>query len=126
MKTTDRSNSLLFISFLFALVIMFFGGFNERETPEIINLVVSISVTMAGFGLIAFQIAKVSNTLRNDFIESSVLMILSTMCGFIYLVFPADKESALLNFGELSIFVFMWGFNLFLVTLLDKRFDILK
>jgi len=126
MKSADRSNSLLIISFLVALVIMFFGGFKERETPDIINLVVTISVTMAGFGLVAFQIAKVSNTLRNDFIESSVLMILSTMCGFIYLVFPSDRESALINFGELAIFVFLWGFNLFLVTLLDKRFNILK
>jgi len=126
MKAGDRSNSLLLISFVVALVIMFFGGFKEVETPEIINLVVTISVTMAGFGLVAFQIAKVSNTLRNDFIESSVLMILSTMCGFIYLVFPLDKESTLINFGELAIFVFLWGFNLFLVTLLDKRFNILK
>ncbi|MEO6728894.1 MAG: hypothetical protein ABIM99_03145 [Candidatus Dojkabacteria bacterium] len=125
MKQKHRTNLLIFTSFFLALVIMFFGGFRERETPEIINLVVSISVTMAGFGLIAFQIAKVSNELKNDFIESSILMILSTMSGFIYIVFPPENDG-LIQFRELSIFIFLWAFNLFLVTLVDKRFNVLK
>ncbi|MEP7103275.1 MAG: hypothetical protein ABI721_01025 [Candidatus Dojkabacteria bacterium] len=125
MKAMYRTNILLLVSFILAFAMMFFGGFKEKETPEIITMVVTISVTMAGFGLIAFQIARVSNELKNDFIESSILMILSTMAGFIYLVYPAENNPGIINFGEVSIFIFFWAFNLFLITLIDKRLHIL-
>jgi hypothetical protein len=84
---------------------------------------------MAGFGLVAFQVAHASDELKKDFIESSIIMILSTLTGFFYLVYPArslDLFSFNVNFGEASIFLFFWAFILFLVVLVDRRFDFLK
>ncbi len=119
MKWVRTSKLLIFSLFLTALLI-FFGGLKEQETVNIINLVITLSATMAGFGLVAFQIAKASNELRNDFIESSILMILATITGFFYLVYPS---ATLLNFnfGEVSIFLFFWAFILFFIVLVDKR-----
>lgn len=116
---------LLVASLVIAIAIVFWGGLREKETTDIIALVTNLSVTMAGFGLVAFQIARVSNELKNDFIESSILMILSTLSGFFYLVYP-ERSFFMFNFGEISIFTFFWAFILFLIILIDKRFNILK
>jgi len=120
-----RTNTLFISSFIISLALLFLGGLKEKESVEIINLVTTLSVTMAGFGLVAFQIARASNELRNDFIESSILMILSTISGFFYLVYP-NINLLNFNFGEVSIFIFFWAFILFLVVLLDRRFNVLK
>ena len=125
MKNTKRLNTLLVISFLVATAVVFWGGLKGRETLEIINLVITLSATMAGFGLVAFQIAHGSNELRHDFIEMSILMILSTVASFFYLIYP-DKMLLNFNFGELSIFSFFWAFILLLIILIDHRLGILK
>ena len=125
MKNTARLNILLIVSFLVATVVVFWGGLKERETLEIINLITTLSVTMAGFGLVAFQIARGSNELRNDFIETSILMIMSTIMSLFYLIYP-DKIFLNVNFGELSIFSFFWAFILLLIILIDHRLGILK
>ncbi len=119
-----RTPKLLLFSLLLTLLTIFFGGLKEQESVNIINLVTSLSATMAGFGLVAFQIAHTTNELRNDFIDSSILMILATITGFFYLVYP--KISFLnFNFGEVSIFFFFWAFILFFIVLVDKRLKIL-
>jgi hypothetical protein len=74
---------------------------------------------------VAFQIANASNVLRNDFLESSILMILATISGFFFLVYP-QKTLFGTNFGEISIFIFFWAFILFLIVLVDKRFKIIR
>ncbi|OGG47418.1 hypothetical protein A3D66_01495 [Candidatus Kaiserbacteria bacterium RIFCSPHIGHO2_02_FULL_50_9] len=125
MKSTARLNILLIVSFLVATVVVFWGGLKERETLEIINLITTLSVTMAGFGLVAFQIARGSDELRNDFIETSILMIMSTIMSLFYLIYP-DKAFLNVNFGELSIFSFFWAFILLLIILIDHRLGILK
>jgi hypothetical protein len=125
MKWWAREYVLLVASLVIAIAIVFWGGLREKETTDIIALVTNLSVTMAGFGLVAFQIARVSNELKNDFIESSILMILSTLSGFFYLVYP-ERSFFMFNFGEISIFTFFWAFILFLIILIDKRFNILK
>ena len=104
---------------------LFWGGLIEKESSEVISLLVSLSVSMAGFGLVAFQIAKGSNELRHDFIETSILMIMSTVSGFFYLVFP-DAKLLGFNFGEFSIFVFFAALILFLFVLIDRRINGLK
>lgn len=118
-------NLLLLASFALAVGVVLFGGLKERETTEIIDLVITLSVTMAGFGLVAFQIGHSTDELKKDFIESSIIMILSTISGFFFLVYP-DKSLFNVNFGEISIFMFFWAFILFLIILVDRRFDILK
>jgi hypothetical protein len=120
-----HSNILILVSFLLAGIVLFYGGLKEKETNEIVTLITSLSVSMAGFGLVAFQIARASNELRNDFIETSILMILSTVTGFFFLVYP-EKTFLSINFGELSIFIFFWAFILFLMVLIDRRFNILR
>lgn len=120
-----KSHQLLIISLILAIVIMVIGGLKERETAETINLIVTLSATMAGFGLVAFQIAQASNELKNDFIDSSILMILSTLAGFFYLLYPTQSLLNF-NFGEVSIFLFFWAFCLFLIVLVDKRLKILR
>ena len=124
-QASSRMNFLLGLSFILALVILFFGGLKEQESLQIINLVLTMAVTMAGFGLIAFQVAHASNELKKDFIETSIILILSTIFGFFYLIYPSKSLFAF-NFGEASIFFFFWGFILLLIILIDKRFDILK
>jgi hypothetical protein len=76
---------------------------------------------MAGFGLVAFQIARASNELRNDFIETSIIMTASTFFGFLFLTYP-EKEYFGTNFGELSMFLFFWASILFLLVLVKRRF----
>lgn len=117
-------NVLFILSFVVAALLLFWGGFKETETLAIVSLVTTLSVTMAGFGIVAFQIGKSSNELRNDFLESSILLLLSTISGFFYLVYP-DKTVSGFNFGEASIFIFFWAFILFLIILIDRRFNIL-
>jgi len=120
-----RTPKLLLFSLLLAVLLVFLGGLKEQESTDIINLVITLSATMAGFGLVAFQIAHTSNELRNDFIESSILMILATITGFFYLVYPSIAFLNL-NFGEVSIFLFFWAFILFFIVLVDKRLRILN
>ncbi len=124
MSTDMRINVLLLTSFVLALLLLLWGGFKETETMQIVSLVTTLSVTMAGFGIVAFQIGKSSNELRSDFIETSTLLLLSTLSGFFYLVYP-DKTVFSFNFGEASIFIFFWAFILFLIILVDRRFNLL-
>ena len=128
-KANSRINILLILSLVFAVIIVFFGGLKEVESESIINIVITMSVTMAGFGLVAFQVAHASDELKKDFIESSIIMILSTLTGFFYLVYPGRSMDLFgfgVNYGEVSIFLFFWAFILFLVVLVDRRFDFLK
>ena len=68
MKHASRSFSLLLLSFALAVILLLLGGLKEKETTDIVNLVITLSVTMAGFGLVAFQISSgASNELKNDF-----------------------------------------------------------
>ncbi len=126
MKTNwSKIHTLLLTSFVLAGALLFFGGLKDKESSDVINLILTMSVAMGGFGLVAFQIAHASNELRNDFIESTILMVLSTVAGFFYVIYP---EVSLLNFnfGEVSIFIFFWALILFLMILIDKRFNFLK
>lgn len=116
---------LVIISLVLSIGIVYFGGLKEKETPEIISLLITMSVTMAGFGLVAFQVAHASDELKKDFIETSIIMIISTILGFFYLIHP-QKSLLNINFGEASIFLFFWGFILLFIILVDRRFDFLK
>ncbi len=117
---------LLAVSFVIALVVVLLGGLNEKESLNVIEIVLTMSVAMSGFGLVAFQVAHASNELKKDFIETSIIMILSTLSGFFYLVYPERSIFSWINFGEISIFLFFWGFILLLMILIDRRFDILR
>ncbi|HSX49188.1 MAG TPA: hypothetical protein VLE44_02935 [Candidatus Saccharimonadales bacterium] len=124
MKKWTKSPRIIFFSLIIAIFIVFIGGLKEQESISLINLVITLSATMAGFGLVAFQIAKASNELRDDFLESSILMILATITGFFYLIYP-NISFLNLNFGEISIFLFFWAFILFFIVLVDRRLKIL-
>ena len=124
-RAERRMRILLVISLILAFVVVIAGGLKEKESIEIIGLVITMSVTMAGFGLVAFQVAHASDELRKDFIESSIVMILSTLSGFFFLVHP-EKSIMSINFGEVSIFLFFWALILFLIVLIDRRFDLIK
>ncbi len=124
MRKWTKSPRIIFFSLIIAIFIVFIGGLKEQESISLINLVITLSATMAGFGLIAFQIAKASNELRDDFLESSILMILATITGFFYLIYP-NISFINLNFGEISIFLFFWAFILFFIVLVDRRLKIL-
>lgn len=119
------SRSLVPLSFLIAIIILFYGGLKEKESISVINLVIAISSSMAGFGLVAFQIARASNELRNDFVETSIVMIMSTISGFFFLLYP-EKTLLTFNFGEVSILMFLWAVVQFLIVLVDKRFNLIK
>lgn len=120
-----KMNILVLLSLIVAIGLLFFGGLKEKESVEIINLVLTMSVTMAGFGLVALQIGHASNELKNDFLESSVIMIASTISGFFYLVYPEISFFGI-NFGEISIVMFFWAFIILVITLIDRRFGLIK
>jgi cation transport ATPase len=120
-----RIHLMLAASFILSVIVLFGGGLISKESETIVNLIITLSVTMAGFGLVAFQIAHASSELKDDFLECSIFMIISTILGFFYLIYP-DKNLIGFNFGEASMFMFFWGFILFLVVLIDKRLNILK
>jgi cation transport ATPase len=125
MKPSTRMNIFLLVSFLVAALILFLGGLKERESLEIVQIVLTMSLTMAGFGLVAFQISHASDEIKKDFIETSIIMIISSICAFFYLIYPKINLFGL-NFGESSIFLFFWALILLLIILVDRRFDILK
>jgi cation transport ATPase len=125
MKPNTRMNILLLVSLLLAVLILFLGGLKEQESFEIVQIVLTMSLTMAGFGLVAFQISHASDELKKDFIETSIIMIISSICAFFYLVYPNISFLGL-NFGESCIFLFFWALILLLIILVDRRFDILK
>jgi len=129
MTPSRRMNILLVTSLILALIIVLFAGLKEKESIDIMNIILTMSVTMAGFGLVAFQVAHASDELKKDFIESSIILIASTLCSFFFLVYPNISigiPNYTLNFGEAGIFLFFWGFILLLIILIDRRFDILK
>ena len=125
MKANSRMNILLIVSLLLAVIILFLGGLKEQESLGIVQIVLTMAITIGGFGLVAFQVAHASDELKKDFIETSIIMIISAMCAFFYLVYPAISFLGF-NFGEASIFLFFWALILLLIILIDRRFDILK
>ncbi len=124
-NTNRRMNIFLAISFLLAVLILILGGLKEQESFSIIQTILTMSITMAGFGLVAFQVAHASDELQKDFIETSVIMILASISAFFYLIYPVNSWFNF-NFGETSIFLFFWALILLLIILMDRRFDILK
>lgn len=113
---------LLIISLVLTLIVGFFlKGVISRISKDYIEFVIGLSITMAGFGLVAFQVAKASDELKKDFIESSIFMVLSVLFGIFYWV-----DGSNVSLAVLSSFFFLWGMVLLLIILIDKRFDILK
>jgi len=109
-----------------SLVLTIILAYSLKEaTPNIskdyIEFLIGLSITMAGFGLVAFQVAHASDELKKDFIESSILMILASLVSIAFWVYP-DK----LYLAITGSFLFLWGMILLLVILLSKRFNIIK
>jgi hypothetical protein len=123
--TWSRNHTLLLVSFIAAAALVLLAGLKDKESNDIVNLVIVLAATMSGFGLVAFQIGRSSNELKTDFIDTSIIMIISTILGFFYVVYPTAHIFGV-NFGEASIFVFFWSFIMFLIVLVDRRFNILK
>lgn len=121
-----RSEKGIIILLLISLAItLFLSLFLQEVTSKIskdyIEFLIGLSITMAGFGLVAFQVAKASNELKKDFIESSIFLIISSLFGIFYWV---DGNSTIL--ALLSSFFFLWGIVLLLLILIDKRFDLMR
>jgi ABC-type uncharacterized transport system permease subunit len=113
---------LLLISLVITLIFSYFlKDITNRISKDYIEFMIGLSITMAGFGLVAFQVAKASDELKKDFIESSIFMVLSTLFGISYWVNLNNMALAIL-----SSFFFLWGLVLLLIILIDKRFDIIK
>jgi ABC-type uncharacterized transport system permease subunit len=94
---------------------------SSKISKDYIEFIIGLSITMAGFGLVAFQVAKASDELKKDFIESSIFMIISALFGIFYWI---DGEIKIL--AIVSSFFFLWGLVLLLLILIDKRFDLIK
>ena len=92
----------------------------NRLSKDYIEFIIGLSITLAGFGLVAFQIGKTADELRKDFIESSILMILSALSGIFFWV------NQNIVFGVLSGLFFLWGLILLLVILINERFNLIK
>jgi hypothetical protein len=113
---------LLIISFVLTLILSYtLKGSISLISKDYIEFLLGLSITLAGFGLVAFQIGKSSNELKKDFIESSILMILSSLLSIYYWIYPTTIILAII-----AGFLFLWGMILLLVVLINERFDIVK
>jgi hypothetical protein len=113
---------LLAISLTITIILsLFLGNVATKISKDYIEFLIGLSITMAGFGLVAFQVAKASNELKKDFIESSILLLLSSLFGMFYWV---DGNNILLALT--SSFFFLWGIVLLFLILIDKRFDLIQ
>lgn len=113
---------LLVISLIITLILSFLlKDITSKFSKDYIEFLIGLSITMAGFGLVAFQVAKASNELKKDFIESSIFLLLSSIFGIFYWV-----EGQTLALATISSFFFLWGIILLLLILIDKRFDMIK
>ncbi|MEI7719194.1 MAG: hypothetical protein WCI72_04980 [archaeon] len=123
MKKSGEKSILILLGISLALTIIlsfFLGNVIDKISKDYIEFLIGLSITMAGFGLVAFQVAKASNALKKDFIESSILLVLSSLFGIFYW---ADGETIWL--AVTSSFFFLWGIVLLLLILIDKRFDMI-
>jgi hypothetical protein len=113
---------LLLLSFLASVFMAFIlKDVLGKISKEYIEFIIGLSITMAGFGLVAFQVAKASDELKKDFIESSIFMVISAILGIVYWAEGITKI-----FAVFSSFFFLWGLILLLIILIDKRFDIIR
>jgi hypothetical protein len=122
MKHEKRILILLIISLVASIILSYFLRATIAQiSKDYIEFLIGLSITMAGFGLVAFQIGKASDELKKDFIESSLIMLLSSLFG---IAFWANTQ--VLWAAILSSFFFLWGIVLLLVILLSERFNIIK
>ena len=122
MKHETRIIILLIISLVTSIILSYFLKATILQiSKDYIEFLIGLSITMAGFGLVAFQIGKASDELKKDFIESSLIMLLSSLFG---IAFWANTQ--VLWAAILSSFFFLWGIVLLLVILLSERFNIIK
>ena len=113
---------LLAISLVFTLALSFFlKAAIQKISKDYIEFLLGLSITLAGFGLVAFQIGKYSDELKKDFIESSILMLLSSLFSIAYWV-----NGTSIVFAVIASFLFLWSIILLLIILINERFDILN
>jgi ABC-type uncharacterized transport system permease subunit len=122
-KKNKRGLIILLVTSLLLTIILslFLGDITTKISKDYIEFIIGLSITMAGFGLVAFQVAKASNELRKDFIESSIFLLLSSLFGIFYWV-----DGKTIFMAVASSFFFLWGIVLLLLILIDKRFDLIK
>jgi len=118
----DKIIFLLFVSLIISLILSFLlKDITAKISRDYIEFIIGLSITLAGFGLVSFQIARASNELKKDFIELSIFMIISSLFEIYYWV--NDSYTAIALIGS---FFFLWGLILLLVILFAKRFDIIN
>lgn len=122
-KKSERGIIILLLTSLTLTIILssFLGDITAKVSKDYMEFIIGLSITMAGFGLVAFQVAKASNELKKDFIESSILFVLSSLLGIFYWV---NGQNIILAIS--SSFFFLWGIVLLLIILIDKRFDLIQ
>lgn len=121
-----RHQKRILIILATSLVLTLLAGYFLRAaitdiSKDYIEFVIGLSITMAGFGLVAFQIAHASDELKKDFIESSILMVLASLISISFWVYPEK-----LYLAVIGSMLFLWGMILLLIILLSKRFNIIK
>jgi hypothetical protein len=118
-KKRERQIILLLIfSAILTLIlsVLLFNGIRENISKSYIEFIIGLSTTIAGFGLVAFQIGRTANELKKDFIESSILMVLASLLGIAYWVYPSTA------LAMISSILFLWGLVLLVLILINERF----
>jgi ABC-type uncharacterized transport system permease subunit len=123
--TKKKSEKGIIILLLISGILTFALGFILKEainkfSQNYIEIIIGLAITLAGFGLVAFQIGKAADELRKDFIESSIFMILSSLFGILFWV----NQNPI--YGISSSVFFLWGIMLLLIILINERFDLIK
>jgi hypothetical protein len=120
--------ALLLISLILSIIIIFSAkGLLEIISEDFMKFLVGVSFSIAGFGLVVFQLKRASKDLKKDFLDVSILTTISSILGLVFLSYPQNKILSLeLNFGHVSSFFFLWGVLLFLIVLIDERFGLIR
>ena len=123
--TKKQGLKLLGITFALMAILSFIapGLLLLAVTQEFIKFIIAISLSMAGLGMIAFQLKEHSS--ERDFINFSIIMVFAGIAGICFLVYPTISLQHF-TFGNLSSFLFFWGLVHLLSILFEKKILLLK
>lgn len=127
-KIKFKEWALLLVSLAVSIIIILSAkGLLEVISEDFMKFLVGVSFSIAGFGLVVFQLKRASKDLKKDFLDVSILTTISSILGLLFLSYPQSKIFSFeLNFGHASSFFFLWGILLFLIVLIDERFGFIR
>ncbi|MGD9276081.1 MAG: hypothetical protein PVJ67_02825 [Candidatus Pacearchaeota archaeon] len=124
-KKISKKNLITIITIILGLIVAISFFFNSIQFLEInkefIKFLIAITLSMAGFGIVAFQLGKENDELKDNLLNFSIMMVCGGLAGIAYIAYPGS-EWMNFNWGRLSALFFIWGTFHLLAILIEERF----